>query len=275
MIDIAIDIHKPEVDLRLPAEADSLPVVRQALRSLGEAAGADRDSLEDAELAVTEACANVVEHAYGNAGGELTVALRPSRAEMLVTVRDSGRGLSGDSQRKSRQGFGLGMIEGIAMRTEIRPGRVRGTEVAMYLSMGAEPLRVNGSARPDAAPVERLARRLVAVIGAQTDMASDRLMESLLAVEIAARHAPHYLVGNRMQLSLERLMEGFVLSIGPLVSCGARAVVRESELPVIGAVIERLSDHIGVEAVGIDPGHEPSGAERLSLRIGPRSSSSL
>lgn len=273
MIDIEIDIREPELDLCLPAEPSSLPIVRQALRALGEAVGADPNSLEDAELAVTEACANVVAHAYEGSQGPLEVSLRPSPSDMCVTVRDRGCGMPGAPRRGGRRGFGLGMIEGIAEHVEIRVGEEGSTEVEMLLGMGgAKAPPLNGNSGFDAAPVERMARRLVAVIAAQTEMPTDRLMESLLAVEIATRHAPQYLVGDRIHLSLERLSGGFELRLGPFVCEGARAIVRESEVPVIGAVIERLSDHIAVEPIATEPGHDSSPpAERLTLRVGSRS----
>ncbi len=261
MIEIDIAIERPDLELRLPAERDSLPVVRQALRSLGEAVDADVGSLEDTELAVTEACANAIEHAYDNGPGTVDVSLAPQPSSMLVTVRDRGRGIpDADTARARDRGFGLSMIEGIAADVQIRPGHERGTDVAMTFDMGVQPLSLNGHKRPDAAPAERIARRVVAVIAAQTDMPSDRLVESLLVVELAARHSRRYLVGEHIQMSLDRLERGFDVRIGPLVPDGALALVRESELPVVGAVIERLSDAVTVEQT-------PDG-ERLSLRIG-------
>lgn len=261
MIDIDIAIQRPDVQLRLPAERASLPVVRQALRSLGEAVDADRESLEDTELAVTEACANAIEHAYAGPSGTVEVSLAPQHTSMLVTVRDRGRGMPSPMAVRTG-GFGLSLIEGIATELEITPGRDRGTDVEMTFDMGAQPLSLNGHKRPDAAPAERIARRVVAVIAAQTDMPSDRLVESLLVVELATRHSRQYLVGEHIQLSLDRLEHGFDLRLGPLVPDGALALVRQSELPVVGAVIERLSDRIGVEP-------ERDG-ERLSLRVGLR-----
>ena len=261
MIDIDIAIQRPDLELRLPAERDSLPVVRQALRSLGEAVEADRELLEDTELAVTEACANVIEHAYGDDSGIVEVSLSPQPTSMLVSVRDRGRGMPvSTAECGGGPGYGLSMIEGIATDVVIGPGADSGTNVAMTFDMGVQPLSVNGHKRPDAAPAERIARRVVAVIAAQTDMPSDRLVESLLVVELAARHSRHYLVGEHIQLSIERLERGFDLRLGPLVPEGALALVRESELPVVGAIIERLSDGVGVE-------FDPEG-ERLSLRIG-------
>lgn len=260
VIDIDIAIEKPNLELRLPADRDSLPVVRQALRSLGEAVEADVESLEDTELAVTEACANAIEHAYGDRRGTVEVSLAPTPTSMLVTVRDRGRGLpEAEVARARTRGFGLSMIEGIATELDIRSGQDCGTDVAMTFDMGPEPLSLNGHKRPDAAPAERIARRVVAVIAAQTEMPSDRLVEALLVVELAARHSRHYLVGKHIKLSLERLERGFDLRLGPLRPGGASALVHESELPVVGPVIERLSNGVAVE-----PG--PDG-ERLGLRI--------
>jgi serine/threonine-protein kinase RsbW len=257
MIEIAIDISKPLLDLRLPAEPDSLPLARQALRSLGDAVQADREALEDAELAVTEACTNVVEHAYVGTPGVMDVVFEPTPTEIVVKVRDYGRGIG---PSVSEGGFGLAMIEGIANGIEVRSGPEGGTELTMRLDMGAVPLSLNGSTPPGAAPIERVARRLVAVVAAQSDLPSDRIVESLLAVELAARHAPSYLQGQRVQLVLERLRGGFEMRIGPLVADGASALVSESELPVIGAVIERFSDEVEFDRSQPD-------AERLKLRI--------
>ena len=266
MIDIAIDIRRSQLDLRLPGESESLPVVRQALRSLARAVQADPEALEDAELAVTEACANAVEHAYGSETGTIEVSMEPTSAAMLVSVRDRGPGMPTSDADPARRGFGLPMIRGIASEVEVRSREAGGTEVWMCLPMGSSELSVNGSAPPDSAPAERIARRLVAVIGAQTDMPSDRLIESLLAVELAARNAPRYLTGDCIHLTLERLEAGFDLCIGPLAADGAHALVQESELPVIGAVIERLSDRVSVE-----PCDEPPGTEQLRMRVDSRS----
>jgi serine/threonine-protein kinase RsbW len=258
MIEITVDLRESRVDLRLPAERDSLPVARQALRSLGEAVAADREALEDAELAMTEACANVVEHAYGAERGVIELNLVPGPTEIVATVADEGAGI----RENVGGGFGLAMIAGIARSMEVRGRPAGGTELIMVLPVGGRPLSLNGARAAGAAPLERVARRIVAVVAAQADLPSDRIVESLLAVELAARHAPSYVDGARVQLLLHRLEQGFELCIGPLVSDGASAVVRESELPVIGPVIERFSDHLEFDC------EEPE-AERLKLRIGP------
>src|SRR5439155_25509998 len=49
----------PEIVLRLPAEAQNVALVRQALSGIGESLAVDRSLLADMKTAVTEACNNV------------------------------------------------------------------------------------------------------------------------------------------------------------------------------------------------------------------------
>jgi serine/threonine-protein kinase RsbW len=43
------------------------------------------------QLAVEEACANVIEHAYGGHGGEFHVRFEASARDVTITVHDNGR----------------------------------------------------------------------------------------------------------------------------------------------------------------------------------------
>jgi serine/threonine-protein kinase RsbW len=261
MITIEIGILRPELTLRVPAVEDSLPVVRQVLRSVGETVSAQRDSLEDAELAVTEACANVVEHAYSEAGGEVSVTLVPDATDLVVTVSDQGVGMPPDVRRRSEgRGFGLSMIEGIASRVEVRGGD--GTQVEMALPMGRPDIETVDGAAPGIEPAERVVRRVMAVVAAQLDMSSERVMETLLIAEIVARNALRYLSGDATRVSIDRVGDGFEIGIGPLELGGADAVLAETDIPVIGRVIDKLADDVRIEA-GED-------TERLLVRIDPR-----
>jgi serine/threonine-protein kinase RsbW len=251
MIEVEFDILSPHVHLQVPAVEDSIPVARQALRSLGETIAAEREALEDAELALTEACANAVEHAYGEEGGKVVVTMAPHEDEMHVSVRDFGRGIppavAADAEPR---GFGLAMIEGLARHVQIR--REGGTEVSMAFPMGlADATTVDGSV-PGVEPAERVLRRLVAVVAAQSDMASERLMEALLVAELVARYGLRHLIGERVRIRLERTGEGFDLQIGPLEPGGADAVVTESEVPGIGSIVDRLADGVRMETEDLD-----------------------
>jgi anti-sigma regulatory factor (Ser/Thr protein kinase) len=59
--DVAI---APDIELLLPARAENVAIVRHAFGALGEALDVDPQTLSDILLAVTEACTNVVVHAY-------------------------------------------------------------------------------------------------------------------------------------------------------------------------------------------------------------------
>lgn len=58
MIELELSPHYPDAALRLPAAPESIPVARQALRSLGETLEAEPCDLDEAELAVSEGCAD-------------------------------------------------------------------------------------------------------------------------------------------------------------------------------------------------------------------------
>jgi len=252
MIEIEFNILSPHVHLTVPATEDSIPIARQVLRSLGETVAADREALEDAELALTEACANAVEHAYAaGEDGKVVVSIEPKADEMHVSVRDFGRGMAaGGTAAGEQRGFGLAMIEGVARRVEIRGGE--GTEVVMDFPMGIEELATVDGGVPGVEPAERVLRRLVAVVAAQADMPSDRLMEALLVAELVARYGLRYLVGERVKICLDPAGQGFELRVGPLEPGGADAVVKETDVPGIGSVVERLADGVRTESGQVD-----------------------
>ena len=261
MIDLTIATAEPRLHMRLPALADSLPVIRQVLRALASSSAIDGRVLDDAELAVTEAAANVVEHAYGEQGGDIEVFAELRSEGVVLRVADSGAGIAPrdrSSADPEEIGFGLEIVETVADRSSIeeRPGG--GTEVVLEFDVEPPP----SSLMSDDA-LERIVRRAVAVAAAQADMPTDRVVEGLLVAEITARTALREVSGDRVELSLERFPDGFKLSLGPLRSGGAERVVEASSVPMIGAVIERLTDEVSTE-----PSPHGEETERISLVFG-------
>lgn len=261
MIDIEIGILRPELALHMPADQDTLPLVRQAVRSLGETVDADVEALEDAELAVTEACANAVEHAYDDQGGDVAVTLVPEDSLLRAGVADRGVGMSQSARAGANgRGFGLPLIESIATRVEFQPGE--GTHIRMDLPLGRSGgVAVDGLAA-GIEPAERILRRLVAVVAAQRDMSTERVMEGLLLAELVARNALRYLIGDRVQVHIEGVGGGFELRVGPLEAGGASAVIADSEVPVVGSVVDKLADESRTDY--------EEGVEHLALRVDPR-----
>jgi serine/threonine-protein kinase RsbW len=122
----------PAVRLRMPAMPDAVGVARQALTGACEALGLGARATGDVRLAVSEACTNVVAHAYRDRGepGELEVSVLVLPGELTVIVRDRGTGIA---PRVEGGGLGLGLplIAALTRRAEIGAVADGGTEVAM------------------------------------------------------------------------------------------------------------------------------------------------
>src|SRR4029077_6099582 len=86
--------EKPEgLQITLPARAESVALVRHALTGLAEEIGMDEPGLADLKTVVTEACMNVVVHAYQGQPGPLNVEATPDSSGLTVVVRDQGAGI--------------------------------------------------------------------------------------------------------------------------------------------------------------------------------------
>jgi anti-sigma regulatory factor (Ser/Thr protein kinase) len=79
------------LELVMPALPGSLKTIRDAMRGWLLAVGADPRVVVGLLVAVGEACANVVEHAYGREGGMVEVYLELQLPDVVATVRDTGR----------------------------------------------------------------------------------------------------------------------------------------------------------------------------------------
>jgi len=123
------------VRLSLPAQPRNIAVVRRALEAIAEELALPRRLIEDMRLAVTEACTNVVRHAYTEAearhASAMRVALLPEADGMRVIVEDRGRGL-GPSPDAHGPGLGLPLIAALTSQLEVsHSADERGSRVAM------------------------------------------------------------------------------------------------------------------------------------------------
>ncbi len=124
----------PDVRLSLPARAEGVAVVRQALAGLADALDVDPAVLADMKMAVSEACTNVVVHAYGEREGSLDVEMLADETGLTIVVRDQGSGIDHDAPRSDdvpALGLGLPLIAALSDAFELRGERGQGTEVRM------------------------------------------------------------------------------------------------------------------------------------------------
>src|ERR1700674_1022078 len=125
----------PDIEWVFPAGAENVAIVRHAFGALGETLSVDPQTLADIQLAVTEACTNVVVHAYPEGSeGPLEVQAALLEEELVVMVRDEGPGIV---PRPDSPGLGLGLPLIASLAESVQLGHdARGhTEVRMTFAL--------------------------------------------------------------------------------------------------------------------------------------------
>ncbi|MEU6258695.1 ATP-binding protein [Streptomyces sp. NPDC047043] len=120
--------------LHLRREAASVPLARRLLLGTMETAGVDPDISYDLSVALSEACANAVEHGAVGAHGMPSEAYRVTAyldgEKCRIEVADSGPGFAAalpprPARADAEHGRGLGLIRELADHVHIgnKPGR--------------------------------------------------------------------------------------------------------------------------------------------------------
>jgi serine/threonine-protein kinase RsbW len=123
--------RRSDVRLTLPARPENVAVVRQVLGAFADAHNLARDVVDDMRLAVTEACTNVVRHAYdGLRPGTLEIVIRPEGTLIDVIVSDTGRGMT-TSPDTAGPGLGIPLIAALAHKLVIEHSPRAGSRLAM------------------------------------------------------------------------------------------------------------------------------------------------
>jgi anti-sigma regulatory factor (Ser/Thr protein kinase) len=119
--------------MTMPARPEGVAVVRQALAGMAEALAFDAAVVADMKMAVSEACTNVVVHAYEEDEGTLEVEIRSDEMGLTVVVRDHGAGIQPRPARRRAPALGLGLplIAALSDAFELRGSVGEGTEVRM------------------------------------------------------------------------------------------------------------------------------------------------
>jgi anti-sigma regulatory factor (Ser/Thr protein kinase) len=132
LVAIRPDPIEAEFALTVTADPRQLMLVRRFLERWMAAAGADRRDRDAMNLAVGEACANAVEHAYGPSDSTYAVSGRREPGGIAVTVADRGRWRP---PRGEDRGRGLMLMEAMMDEVEVA-SRDDGTTVTLRLGLG-------------------------------------------------------------------------------------------------------------------------------------------
>jgi anti-sigma regulatory factor (Ser/Thr protein kinase) len=265
----------PELELALPARAENVIVIRQAVAGLGEAVGMDPQRVDDLKTAVTEACNNVVVHAYGEKPGPLFVSADAGGDSVEVAVTDHGRGFrprAADSE--DSLGIGLPLIASLSDSFEIRGGAGEGTTTRIRFSLvpGEEPSRNgDGAAAPDglelaAEPgdhVRPVLARVIGALGARAAFSMDRLSDTMLLGDAVSAHRPEDFAAGKLELAIWDGDGTLKVRVGPLVDGGGERLLAQMKIPGQGS-LESLARSVEVTR---DTGPSGEEAEYLLIQV--------
>lgn len=78
--------------IQLPADASSVPLVRRTVAEAMRTAGVAQDCVDEAQIALSEACTNVYHHSGSQDNFEVAVALDSER--LTMDILDKGEGVA-------------------------------------------------------------------------------------------------------------------------------------------------------------------------------------
>jgi serine/threonine-protein kinase RsbW len=98
--------------------------------------------------------------------------------------------------------------------------------------------------------------RVVGMLAARAQCPIDRLDDALLLTDAVAAHAPAHTNNSHVRVLVRAGEDGLELRVGSLNPDGARALLRDAELPGVGNVFERVADEVHAGAAGDGDGDE-------------------
>jgi len=263
------------LQIRLPAKAENVAVVRHALAGLAEEIGMDEAGVADLKTVVTEASMNVVVHAYPDGTGPLVVEAEPDTEGLTVKVSDSGAGISpqANSERDSLK-LGLSLIAALSSSFSISGGLDQGTEVMMRLPLSGGGISADGSPEQEisvkatstevtvgrAELLEPVLARLVGALAARRELSVERVSDAVLVTDAIAGAAPGRFADGRVRLGLDEHEGGLELRLGPMEKGAAAEIRNDLEVPELGGSLEALTDELAVD--------ELSDGDYLIVRFG-------
>ncbi len=272
----------PNVCLNLSNRAENVLLVRETLIGVAEAIAIDGSDLNDIKTAVTEACNNVVLHAYAGKEGPLELEIYVGLGLIEVVVRDRGAGIRPRiaSMRETPAGIGIPVIQALARRVEFSSAEDQGTEVRMEFttpgSKALQPLPEEEVELPAVARAEELAGamgiaiapthlaravlpRLLCVLAARAHFSTDRISDTQLVADALVAQMPDSIGESHLGIGVSVEPRKLELHVGPLRRDRAKWRIAGSGIAGLSPVVEKLASQHGVVAVG--------SSEALVLRL--------
>jgi serine/threonine-protein kinase RsbW len=147
------------LSLNLPRDAESVPLARHIVRNALAEVGVTEDCTHDVELALSEACTNVLLHA--GPGDEYDVRLHIDDRRCELRIVDVGQGFDAagpwrvGSDHEAERGRGIGVMSALVDKVRFDSKPAAGTVVHLqkrlaYLDDSFGGRRLNETATPAA-----------------------------------------------------------------------------------------------------------------------------
>jgi serine/threonine-protein kinase RsbW len=230
----------PIVGLHVQSRPQSLTLVRGMLSGVAEQLAMDPELLDDLKTTVSEACNNVVLHAYDGEPGPMDVRLFTDDDSICVSVQDRGVGLSDPSAEivnDGAGGLGVSVMQALSRDFQLHARQGGGTAVRMRFDghRAGTPLFTVPSPATADHPVGDLARddnevmvsvspvallssvlgRVARTVAATAHFSLDRFSDVYLITDALAAHADRAADGDRITARLTASDRQLSLSLGP------------------------------------------------------------
>jgi len=234
-------------ELALPATAENVIVVRQAISGVAEALGLGASRLADLKTVVTEACNNVVLHAYDGDAGPLHVVAEPGDDELVIHVADEGHGFRPRANEGDASlGLGLPLIAALSDSFEISGGAGQGSRTTIRFGYSPPEARNNGSpasvptelalAVTPGAIVKPVLARVIGALAARAEFSVDRLADTVLLGDAVSSSGGGDFSDGRVGISIKDAEGSLDVRVGPLVEGGGERLMSEMDVPGAGSL---------------------------------------
>lgn len=136
---------RTEITLNMPSDMSTLPLVRHITRQVMCELGVEVGCVDDVELALAEACANVVEHARTHGGYEVEIDITDGNCSLRVVDRGRGfdyqslGGTSAADTTPADRGRGITLMEALVDLATFQSRPEAGTVVHLVKKLSFQP----------------------------------------------------------------------------------------------------------------------------------------
>jgi serine/threonine-protein kinase RsbW len=247
---------EPSVRLDLESRPQTLTIVRGMLAGVAEFLSIDAELLDDLKTAVSEACNNVVLHAYEGRSGPMGIQLHVDERRLRVLAGDRADGIGVSVIRALADDVLLTSQPGVGTEVQIDFATREGGWELPAGQPGVDPDEGWSRDEPgevvvSLAPVALLSGvlgRLARTLAATAHFSLDRFSDVYLVTDTLAAHAAGASARSRIDARLSADERRLELTVGPFLTGTGQAL--QAGAPGRGASpLVLLSDEVSVKPV--------------------------